>query len=247
MMRTNQTIPLMAILISSLTACTQTHEPTPTNAQIESIGLQASQVHLPAYIDKLTDWAQQGLPVAQRELAIAYHDWPQHDVQARYWLQKAASGGDVDAQFRLADAFYKGACGLVQNHVEAWKWYENAAQAGNAMASFMLARMAKYGDGVLQDKTLAMHWLMESSRQGNAQAMFLLSNAYAAGEGIGQDAIKAKEWLEKSAAGDYPVAIQALAMSLEGDSHQTDEDSARAGHLIKEARDERLMRWKNYQ
>ena len=246
-MRRNHKNALVLLIMATVAACTQPKDATPTSAQIESAGLQALHAHQPAAIDRLAIWAQQGMPVAQRELALAYLTWPQHDAQARYWLQKAASSGDSDAQFRLADALYKGLTGLAQNHADAWKWYERAAQAGNAKASFMLARMAKYGDGVTQDQHLSIRWLIDSSERGNAQAMFLLSNAYAAGEGVEQDAAKAKEWLEKSAAGDYPVAIQALAMSLEaGDAHSP-KDAARATHLIKEANDERLMRWNNYQ
>lgn len=233
--------------MATLAACTQPKDAAPTSAQIESIGMQALHAHQPAALDRLTVWAQQGMPVAQRELALAYLNWPQHDAEARNWLQKAASNGDSDAQFRLADALYKGSSGPAQNHAEAWKWYERAAQAGNAKAGFMLARMAKYGDGVAQDQSLSIRWLIDSSEHGNVQAMFLLSNAYAAGEGVQRDADKAREWLEQSAAGDYPVAIQALAMSLDaGDTHSP-KDAARANHLIKEANDERLMRWNYYQ
>lgn len=232
-----------------LAACTQL--PPPGNAQIESVGMTAANTHRPSDIDQLTAWARQGSPVAQRELALACLNWPGHEDLARDWLLKAAEGGDADAQFHLADALYKGSNGLRVNHLLAWEWYRKAARSGNGKASFMLARMAKYGDGTPQDLRASIQWLQVSSGQGNAQAMFLLSNAYSAGEGIEQDETKAREWLEKSAAGDFPVAIQALAMSLDTSDKKVNtggEDNAtRAHHLIKEAADERLMNWRNYQ
>lgn len=246
-MRIIQSNLIALLVVASVAACTQPKELPPTSAQIESAGLQALHAHQPVAIERLKTWAQQGMPVAQRELALAYLNWPQHDEEAGFWLRKAASGGDSEAQFQLAETFYKGSPGLMPNHAGAWQWYERAAQAGNAKASFMLARMAKYGDGVAQDLNLSIHWLMESSHQGNAQAMFLLSNAYAAGEGVEKDASKAREWLEQSAAGDFPVAIQALAMSLDADSASGSRDEIRAHHLIKEANDERLLRWNGYQ
>lgn len=232
-------------------ACTQVATTLPTSAQIESAGMLAQNTHQTAAIDQLKTWAKQGSPVAQRELALSYLNWPEHNKDARNWLLKAANGGDADAQFQLADALFKGASGFLPDHAQAWGWYEKAALQNNGKASFMLARMAKYGDGTTQNQQLSTHWLMASSQQGNAQAMFLLSNAYSAGDGIAKDEVKAREWLEKSAAGDYPVAIQALAMSLDGNDPKNGEQNAanatRARHLIKEATDERLMHWNSYQ
>ena len=229
------------------TGCTRHEELPTTTAQIESMGMQALYAHQTEAIDLLTSWAQQGMPSAERELALAYIIWPKHESDARLWLQKAAGSGDNEAQFQLAEALFKGELGLRSDHVQAWKWYEAAAKSGNAKASFMLARMAKYGDGTAQNLTTSIQWLMESCRNGNPQAMFLLSNAYAAGEGVNVDTAKAREWLEKSAAGDDPVAIQALAMSLDTNDTKNTVNATRARHLLKEASDERLMHWKKDQ
>lgn len=213
--------------------------------------MQAQGTHQGAAIDQLKSWARHGSPIAQRELALTYLNWPEHEADARQWLQQAANNGDAESQFQLAEALFKGTHGLQADHVQAWAWYEKAAAQDHGKASFMLARMAKYGDGTTQNLQESTRWLLKSSQQGNAQAMFLLSNAYAAGEGIARDDVKAREWLEKSAAGDYPVAIQALAMSLDsrdpGNAEQSTANATRARLLLKEANDERLMHWKNYQ
>lgn len=229
-----------------LNACTPAVT-IPGTAEIESAGMKALHAQSPSALDALNKWAQAGSPVAQRELGLAYSITPAHFNDALLWLEKAAQGGDDQAQFQLAEAHYKERLGLKQNYAQAWKWYEAAAKNKNGKASFMLARMAKYGQGVTQDVAGSVEWLKIASQQGNAQAMFLLSNAYAAGEGVAQDTLQARKWLEESAELDYPVAIQALAMELETGSPQVEKDSLKARHLIKEASDERLMRWNKYQ
>lgn len=235
------------LLICGLGACT----PAPTTAEVESAGIQALHAQLPSAISSLQKWANVGNVVAQRELGLAYAIKPEQQALALHWLELAASNhkgnGDAEAQFQLAEAYYKGRLGLAKNEQQAWKWYEAAANKRYGKASFMLARMAKYGQGVSQDLAVSVNWLMKASAQGNAQAMFLLSNAYAAGEGIKQDQALARKWLEESAELEYPVAIQALAMELESGSQHVEKDTLKARHLIKEASDERLMRWNRYQ
>ncbi|GAC1323463.1 MAG: hypothetical protein NVS3B11_11600 [Collimonas sp.] len=240
---------VIALLLAAavLSACTQSQDMGPDNARIESVGLLALHGRQASAIAQLRTWAGAGRPVAQRELALALASIPEQSTQAGAWMQNAAAANDTEAQFQLAQAFYQGGLGFQVDYGQAWNWYERAASSGNAKASFMLARMAKYGEGVPRDLKRSAKWLLEASVQGNAQAMFLLSNAYAAGEGIEQNQQLAREWLERSAAGDFPVAIQALAMSLESGDQHGESDPVRARHLIKEATDERSMRWNNYQ
>jgi TPR repeat protein len=235
----------LLLLAASLGACTS--EVAPDNARIESVGMLALHGRQPGAVAQLQAWAAAGRPVAQRELALALASMPDQSAQAGAWLQKAAAAGDPEARFQLAQAFYQGNLGLKLDQAQAWSWYERAAASGNAKAGFMLARMAKYGEGVPRNLQLSATWLLEASKQGNAQAMFLLSNAYAAGEGVEQNPQLARVWLERSAEGDFPVAIQALAMSLESGDQHGERDPVRARHLIKEATDERSMRWNNYQ
>lgn len=233
------------LLAGCLCACVRAPQP-PTTAEIESAGIQALHAQLPSAIHSLQKWAEDGNPVAQRELGLAYAIKPESTPQALSWLEKAAEGGDTEAQFQLAEAYYKGRWNLKPDFQQAWKWYEAAAKK-EAKASFMLARMSKYGQGVTQNLASSIHWLKLASDQGNAQAMFLLSNAYAAGEGVEKDPAMARKWLEESAEHDFPVAIQALAMELETGSQLTEKDPVKARHLLKEAMDERLMRWNGYQ
>ena len=239
------TLPSLSLLI--LCACSQQVSLPPNAADIESIGLQALHGKNREAIKTLKAWAQEGNVTAQRELAYALAVDSGHTTEAVAWLKKAAQGGNAEAQFNYAEANYKARWGVTQNYVEAWTWYLAASKQKNDKATFMLSRMSKYGEGVKPDLQQSVHWLQIASEQGNAQAMFLLSNAYADGDGIAKNPALAHEWLEKSADADFPVAIQALAMELEGKTNAQDNDKPRARHLLKEANDERKMRWNQYQ
>ena len=240
-------IAAMACAFITLAACAQKKQLVPSQAEMESAGLQALHGQQATAMQALTVWAHKGHPVAQRELAFAYAATASTHSEALHWLEQAASAGDSEAQFQLAETYYKSQLGVPQDYRRAWAWYEDAGKHGNPKASLMLARMAKYGEGRVKDVTQSAGWLIIAARQGNAQAMFLLSNAYAAGEGLAADQIQARQWLERAADGDYPVAIQALAMELDGNTLHPEQDPTRARHLLKEASDERLLRWNKYQ
>jgi TPR repeat protein len=237
----------VALLCAGLVHCGVASDQQPTSAQIESAGIAATQGRQSAALRNLEQWAQSGMPIAQRELGLVYAATPATQTQAVAWLVRGAEGGDKEAQRVLAQAYYEGKLGLAANPGKAWPLFEAAAHQGDGRASFMLARMAKYGQGVATDLSLSVHWLQEASRQGNAQAMFLLSNAYASGDGVAHDPALSRQWLERSAEGDYPVAIQALAMALEGQAKTDPTATSAARHLLKEATDERTMKWNRYQ
>src|SRR5450830_844956 len=228
------------LILLAFCACSQEVSEHPSTAEIESMGLQALHGQNKEALHTLRAWAKRGNTVAQRELAFALAVHNDQYVDAANWLKKAAQGGDAEAE-------YKARLGLKQNYVEAWTWYMAASQQKNDKATFMLSRMCKYGEGVPQDLKQSVYWLQIASEQGNAQAMFLLSNAYADGDGLAKNPVLARQWLENSAEGDFPVAIQALAMELEGNIDAQEKDKQRAHHLLKEANDERRMRWNQYQ
>lgn len=236
---------LLVVLL--LSACVEQAGVPPSSAQVESVGMRALQSRQPGAIEMLERWAHGGSAVAQRELGLVRAQTPATHTDAVNWLDRAARAGDARAQFHLAKAFHEARLGLKQDHVQAWFWFEAAARQNDREASFMLARLARYGQGVAPNLELAVHWLQESSRQGNPQAMFLLSNAYAAGDGVRADATQARYWLTMAAEGDYGVAIQALAVELDGAGGADSDLSKESRDLIKEATEHRLMRWNGYQ
>lgn len=238
---------LSLLLVALLTACAEHGGATPDTAQLESLGIQAYHGKQAKALSELRYWAEQGLPVAQREMAIYAQSQTAGYAEAAAWYAKAAKGGDAESAYALGDAHYAGKLALQKDPVSAWSWFSMAAKAGNDKAALMLSRMTKYGEGVSPDLALSTYWLQQSSERGNAQAMFLLSNAYLYGEGVARNPELARTWLEKSAQGDFPVAIQALALAVEGGDLELSKDPERARHLLKEATDERRMHWNTAQ
>ncbi len=235
-------------IVGVLGACAPAEQLPSSIAQIESVGIVAVQAHKQSAIDQLLRWAELGHPVAQRELALVYVKYPDmgNPNTAAAWLQKAALAGDLEAQIALAQAFHGGTLGLKLDDAQACIWFEAAAQQGDGRASFMLARMASHGQGTPQSLERSVHWLQVAAQQKNAQAMYQLSVAYREGEGIAQNTMQARYWLNMSAEYDYNIAIQALAMELDGLGGDSSPFAERSRNLFKEASDHRLMRWNTH-
>ncbi|MEB0032925.1 tetratricopeptide repeat protein [Undibacterium sp. RTI2.1] len=215
------------------------------SAEIESTGMLAMHGRQAKAETQLRLWAEAGMPVAQRELALLYMTRPAQRSAAMALFEQAANGGDAEAAFQLGELYRLPHVDHPSDFSKAWSWYQKAAEGNSPNAALMLARMAKNGEGVIRDDVLAVKSLTIASDLGSPQAMFLLSNAYLAGQGVKANPSKARELLEMSAKLDYPVAIHALAMALQGGDMQIPKDDIRAGHLLKEATEERHNNWNN--
>ena len=223
------------------------HERMPAKHEVESVAQKALFGQDFMARERLKQWAELGLPVAQRELGLVYAALPNRQTKAIVSMTKAAEAGDVAAQFFLAEAYYKGRLQLERDFPLALRWYHAAAKQNHGGASLMLARMTKAGEACVPDPVIAAQWLVAASKQGNEQAMFLLSNAYASGDGLPRDEALAQHWLHRSAEAEYPIALQALALQLEQLPEHGEENRVKARHIVKENSDERLMNWKRYQ
>jgi hypothetical protein len=208
--------------------------------------MRALQAKDAASVEQLNRWAERGLAIAQRELALVYSAQATTHAQAVRWLSQAANGGDAQAQFMLGKAYHEGHLGLAQDYGRAWSLFLSAAKT-NDQASFMLSRMSKFGQGVAKDMKECVRWLQVSSDQGNGQAMYLLSTAYANGDGVEKDPKSARHWLEESAEKHFPVALQALALEMELTGETDAHHGLDAQHLMKEAADHRTMPWLSMQ
>ena len=242
-------LSVYCLTVSLLGACAPAEQLPTSSADIESVGILALQANKQSAVDQLLKWADLGYPVAQRELGLVYARYPETanpQASAAVWLQKAAVAGDREAQTVLAQAFHGGTLGLKRDDIQAWKWFTAASLQGDGQASFMLARMVSHGQGTVQDMGQSAHWLQIAAKQKNAQAMYQLSVAYRNGDGIPQNAMLARYWLNMSAEHDYNIAIQALAMELDGLGGENSPYAERSRHLFKEASDHRLMRWNTH-
>jgi TPR repeat protein len=231
---------LIVVLGSALLFGCQIQHEKPSSAQIEVIGMKARQEADAHAERKLMAWAQQKLPVAQRELAIVYQARPQQRADALRLFEQAARGGDTEAAFQL---------GEMQRTVApaaAAPWYGIAAQRRHARASLMLGLLYKNGDGVKRDDVQAARWLAQASELGNAHAMFLLSNLYTEGIGVAQDRAKGRQLLYEAAEHEYPPALQELALTMQAGDNLTPKDERKAGHLMMEASEHRRNNWNRF-
>jgi len=131
-------------------------------------------------------------------------------------LLKAAEEGDATAQFKLANAYYRGR-GVRQDYVEAFKWNRKAAEQGDARAQYSLAYMYDKGEGIAQDDVEAMTWYTKAANQDNSAAQFSLGLKYFEGRGVTQDYVKAFDWFGKAAdQGDSSAQFRLGRMYADG-------------------------------
>jgi TPR repeat protein len=219
-----------ALLFVLLAGCGR----APLPAEIEAVSMAASQRGDDAAEQRLQEWAADGMPVAERELALLYRK-RHRDDQARALFLRAARQGDAEAAHQLGELERD----RPGTNAQAAQWYRQAAQQGHPKAALRLALLLKNGDGIPADKTAAAHWLGVAAQAGDAHAMFLLSNAYADGDGVPADPRRARELLERAADREYPAAIQELALVKQTGDDLTPKDAAEADQLLKEGAEHR--------
>lgn len=237
---------LTVLLSSALLFGCQIQQEKPTSAQIEVVGMKAKQEADAHAERKLMRWAEQDMPVAQRELAILYQARPKQRGDALKLFELAARGGDTEAAFQLGEMLRVGVPGVPAEPAAAAPWYTMAAKQQHARAALALGLLYKNGDGVARDDAAAARWLSHASELGNAHAMFLLSNIYNQGVGMVQDRARARQWLEEAAEHEYPPAIQELAMTVQLGDALTPKDELRASHLMKDATEHRRNNWNRF-
>ncbi len=138
-------------------------------------------------IKSLIKSAEAGDPDSQYELALLYEEGKgvqQNTVKAFEWYRRAASSGQVDAQYKFATALekeqpdaifimgmmYMDGEGVDKNIPEAIKRFKSAADKGHAEAQFMLGSMYAEGDGVARSDSEAKKWWQMAAVQGHKEA-----------------------------------------------------------------------------
>lgn len=105
---------------------------------------------------------------AEYEVAFMYsHGYgvAKSEIEARKWLERAATDGNVAAEFELGIALRDGRGG-VQDYERAVKWIQRAAESGNGQAQFALGNMYRSGTGVPVNNIKAYVWLNVASARG---------------------------------------------------------------------------------
>jgi TPR repeat protein len=89
------------VLIGALIACQAKEDAVPSPSVIEAAAMQIGPTGQPAAERRLQEWAEQGSPVAQRELALRYLSNPTKRREAMELFERAASAGDAQAAVGL--------------------------------------------------------------------------------------------------------------------------------------------------
>lgn len=119
--------------------------------------------------------------MSQKNLALAFANGQgvkRDDVQAVFWMRKAAEQLEVEAAYMMGEMYRQGR-GVPVHGQEAWKWYERSAEAGFPKAQYVLAMLCLEGQGVEKDLRKAETWLGFAARQGDPEARNNLASMHA--------------------------------------------------------------------
>ena len=189
--------------------------------------------------------AEQGYAAAQNQLGDWYSSGlgglTQNDAEAVKWYKLAASQDDSQAQYNLAESYYK-ARGVALDYAKAAEWYQKAAEQGNRSAQYALARCYYEGKGLSQDYSKAVRWYQKFVEQRKGfllgkirgyykTAYYHLGLCYYHGNGVSKDQEKAVEFLKKSADMGYAEAQRKLE-----DIKEAEEEKSRKGKETAERR-----------
>jgi TPR repeat protein len=132
-------------------------------------------------------------------------------------FQKAAAGGNAEAQRRLGFMYYHGE-GVVHDNKQAVAWFEKAAAGGDILSASNLAMMYEFGMGVPQDDARAAAWYTTGAEMGDPISQFRASVMYYKGQGVTRDRTEAAKWwtLAMMKGGEFADVIRPSVESAEG-------------------------------
>ena len=118
--------------------------------------------------------------------------------QATIFYQQAAQAGNLEAQYKLAYAYYNG-LGVERKYSQAARWYRMAAAREYPPAQYGLAHCHIYGRGVPRNYQRALQLLELSASAGYRPAQLALAECYEKGTLTPKDPAKAEQWRQRAA------------------------------------------------
>jgi len=115
------------VLVGALIACQAQVDAVPSSTVIEAAAMQLGPQGQPAAERRLQEWADQGSPVAQRELALRYLSKPEKRREAKQLFERAASAGDAQAAVGLVGMARDGVGGGASAALSAGRVIKEAA------------------------------------------------------------------------------------------------------------------------
>jgi TPR repeat protein len=126
------------------------------------------------------------------EDGVKFHERNDH-ARAAAAFQRAAAGGNAEAQRRLGFMYYHGD-GVAQDNQRAVVLFEQSAAAGDILSASNLAKMYEFGMGVEQDDARAAAWHRKAANMGDPLSQFNASIMYYKGQGVRRDRAEAAKW-----------------------------------------------------
>lgn len=163
-------------------------------------GLAAEPPPLPIAARELMACAENGDAECQSALAQCYYLGEPHargvakDITlAMSWYEKAAEGGDAEAQSVYGLMLQTGWNGVGRDAKRAFRLFAKAAAQGHARSQYRLGECYAKGLGVAVDGKKAERWLLKAA-QGEFLAYSSLDELYREGTGVRRDLAKADYW-----------------------------------------------------
>jgi TPR repeat protein len=154
--------------------------------------------------------ADMGVGEAQYRLALALHKNPASklasNTDSRYYLERAAEQGHIDAAMALAR--------LPRSADEKLRWLTVAAEGGQAEAQYQLYLFMMKSSMVDYKFRNALDWLQSAAESGFADAQYELGRNLIQGNrqlGIERNSKNARQWWEKAADNGHGRAMEELA------------------------------------
>ena len=105
-------VSAVLVMVGALIACQAQEDAVPAPTVIEAAAMQLGPQGQPAAERRLQEWADQGSPVAQRELALRYLSNPAKRREAMELFERAANAGDAQAAVGLVGMAHDDTAGL---------------------------------------------------------------------------------------------------------------------------------------
>lgn len=138
-------------------------------------------------------------------------------------LEKAASKGNSEAQFRLG-LMYANGDELPLDYTRAAQLISEAANAGMTDAQSTMGWLYANGYGVHQNDEIAYRWYLKAAEQGSAKDQYLLGTMSRFGQyGQSRDPQAALAWYTKAADQGFAPAQFAIGKMLMDGKHVTED------------------------
>ena len=135
---------------------------------------------------------------------------PKNYGEAMRWYERAAEGGNAQAQFYLGVMLENGVRGEPDAKAAAG-WYLKTAEQGHLEAQSRIAEMYYEGRGVARAPIEAMRWFEAAAEGGWPRAQYNLALMYERGIGAAANARHAARWYERAVDSGIDAARRQLS------------------------------------